>query len=326
MRKKHIRIIHFNELDSTNIYAKEHHQLLPSGTVITADTQLSGKGQFGRIWCSPKGNIYSTLIYKAKENFEYPQFLSQIVGLAIYLFISSIILNDIFFNNEKIKQKLNQKTEQTLDQDKQNDNENSGQIYKIANSILDELNEFEIKPGSKKMSLDDIIKKVEKNNGISLQNDHITIKWANDILIKKKKCCGILIEHIDKTLIVGYGINLNVNPANSGTVDQRTASIKDFTNISFDNTIFNDLVSELIFYFIRLFETYGLTFFWSFWKRLNILNGKDCLYLELDQYNKIKNLKRSKIIQTENDTAFFTIKLLDDDKMIKTKLNNIVIN
>jgi len=95
MRKKHIRIIHFNELDSTNIYAKEHHQLLPSGTVITADTQLSGKGQFGRIWCSPKGNIYSTLIYKAKENFEYPQFLSQIVGLAIYLFISSIILIDL---------------------------------------------------------------------------------------------------------------------------------------------------------------------------------------------------------------------------------------
>ncbi|HPB47708.1 MAG TPA: hypothetical protein PLX16_03720, partial [Exilispira sp.] len=70
--------------------------------------------------------------------------------------------NGIFFNNEKIKQKSNQKTDQTLDQDKQNDNENSGQIYKIANSILDELNEFEIKPGSKKMSLDDIIKKVEK--------------------------------------------------------------------------------------------------------------------------------------------------------------------
>lgn len=324
MRKKNIRIIHFNEIDSTNIYAKEHYQNLPSGTVVTADTQLFGKGQFGRIWSSPRGNIYSTLIYKTKEKFKYPQFLSQIVGLAIYLFISSIISNDIQLNKQQSGEKLN-KERQESDKNAYLD-ENNYQIYKIANSFLDEISEFEIKSKSKKTSLDNIIEKVEKNYGISFQNEHLTIKWANDILIEKQKCCGILIEHIDNTLIAGYGINLNVNPADSSAVDQKTTSLKDFTNINFDNTIFNELVSELIFYFIRLFETYGLSFFWSFWKKLNILNGKECLFLELDNYNKVKNLKKSKIIQAENSIATFSIKLFDDDKIIKTELNNIVIN
>jgi biotin-(acetyl-CoA carboxylase) ligase len=324
MRKKNIRIIHFNEIDSTNIYAKEHYQNLPSGTAVTADTQLFGKGQFGRIWSSPRGNIYSTLIYKTKEKFKYPQFLSQIVGLAIYLFISSIISNDIQLNKQQSGEKLN-KERQESDKNAYLD-ENNYQIYKIANSFLDEISEFEIKSKSKKTSLDNIIEKVEKNYGISFQNEHLTIKWANDILIEKQKCCGILIEHIDNTLIAGYGINLNVNPADSSVVNQKTTSLKDFTNINFDNTIFNELVSELIFYFIKLFETYGLSFFWSFWKKLNILNGKECLFLELDNYNKVKNLKKSKIIQAENSIATFSIKLFDDDKIIKTELNNIVIN
>lgn len=38
------------------------------------------------------------------------------------------------------------------------------------------------------------------------------IKWPNDILLNKKKICGILIEKIDNKLLVGIGINLRQSP------------------------------------------------------------------------------------------------------------------
>lgn len=40
-------------------------------------------------------------------------------------------------------------------------------------------------------------------------------KWANDIIIENKKVCGILIEKIDNYFIIGIGVNLNSNPANT---------------------------------------------------------------------------------------------------------------
>ena len=46
----------------------------------------------------------------------------------------------------------------------------------------------------------------------------ITIKWPNDLLVKKRKLCGILqevIEHNNKKfLIIGIGINTNISPKN----------------------------------------------------------------------------------------------------------------
>ena len=44
----------------------------------------------------------------------------------------------------------------------------------------------------------------------------ISIKWPNDLLVKKRKLCGILqevIEHKDrKFLIIGIGINTKISP------------------------------------------------------------------------------------------------------------------
>jgi len=46
----------------------------------------------------------------------------------------------------------------------------------------------------------------------------ISIKWPNDLLVKKKKLCGILqevIEHKDKKfLIIGIGVNTKISPEN----------------------------------------------------------------------------------------------------------------
>ena len=58
-----------------------------------------------------------------------------------------------------------------------------------------------------------IISKVLEN---FLDKKKISFKWPNDILVNKKKICGILQELISsnskKFLIIGIGINIKSNP------------------------------------------------------------------------------------------------------------------
>ncbi len=67
-------------------------------------------------------------------------------------------------------------------------------------------------------------------------SNKIKIKWPNDLLFKKKKICGILQETIinagKKFLIVGIGINTNLDPKNTNFP---STSLKNITNKNVDN-------------------------------------------------------------------------------------------
>jgi BirA family biotin operon repressor/biotin-[acetyl-CoA-carboxylase] ligase len=62
-------MIHFEHIDSTNQWAKEHAQELSLShplwhmTWIVADTQSAGYGRRGNHWLSPKGNLFATLFF-----------------------------------------------------------------------------------------------------------------------------------------------------------------------------------------------------------------------------------------------------------------------
>jgi BirA family transcriptional regulator, biotin operon repressor / biotin---[acetyl-CoA-carboxylase] ligase len=56
--------IHLCDVDSTNAYALRHAEQLPHGTVIIAEQQRHGRGQHGRSWHSPRGNLYATLVLR----------------------------------------------------------------------------------------------------------------------------------------------------------------------------------------------------------------------------------------------------------------------
>lgn len=60
---------HFSSIDSTNSWAKLHLEEFDQNkiTIITADSQTGGRGQFERKWLSPAGkNIYATFCFFMK--------------------------------------------------------------------------------------------------------------------------------------------------------------------------------------------------------------------------------------------------------------------
>ena len=70
-----------------------------------------------------------------------------------------------------------------------------------------------------------------------IPNEKIEIKWPNDILVNKKKICGILIENNLDTRINSsiIGIGLNVNQLQfSSLIDYKTTSLKKITQHEYD--------------------------------------------------------------------------------------------
>ena len=131
------KIYHFEKIDSTNLYSKKLiKEDVEEGTVVIADIQLKGRGRKNRIWLSPKGGLWFSLIL-------YPS-ISPERGMLITM-ASSIA---------------------------------------VAQGIID---------------ITDLTPE---------------IKWPNDLLISKKKVCGILTELESKEKKINYavvGIGINVN-------------------------------------------------------------------------------------------------------------------
>lgn len=63
------KIIRLAEVGSTNEYAKEliSKGIAVEGTVVVADVQTSGKGRLERLWESPKGGLWLSLILEPEE-------------------------------------------------------------------------------------------------------------------------------------------------------------------------------------------------------------------------------------------------------------------
>jgi BirA family biotin operon repressor/biotin-[acetyl-CoA-carboxylase] ligase len=81
---KPIEYLHFDIVDSTNTWVKEHIDTLnPDGiTCVCAKQQTSGRGRLGRTWISPPGeNIYATLYFTLPLGVSYIGNLGQILSL-----------------------------------------------------------------------------------------------------------------------------------------------------------------------------------------------------------------------------------------------------
>lgn len=103
-------IIHYDNIDSTNIKAKELAKNgADDGTIVISEEQSLGSGRLNRIWKSPKGGIWFTIILKPNiPPIEAPK-ITQIAAAAVYKTLSDFNINttikwpnDILLNNKKI--------------------------------------------------------------------------------------------------------------------------------------------------------------------------------------------------------------------------------
>lgn len=75
--------IYVRQTDSTNRIAKEKVASgIPGGTVIWAETQEGGRGQYGRAFASPRGGLYFSLILQPDLMPETLPLITLITGLA----------------------------------------------------------------------------------------------------------------------------------------------------------------------------------------------------------------------------------------------------
>lgn len=58
-------LIELEKIDSTNDYIKSRLAELPVGSAVLAHEQLAGRGRSGRLWISPMGGLYFSLIVEA---------------------------------------------------------------------------------------------------------------------------------------------------------------------------------------------------------------------------------------------------------------------
>lgn len=106
-----MNIINFEELDSTNKYAKENIEKLADKTIISANVQTNGYGRFNRKWVDlGTENIYMTFILKpSNELKEVYANLTQYLSVCLCKELETLNItpeikwpNDVLINGKKV--------------------------------------------------------------------------------------------------------------------------------------------------------------------------------------------------------------------------------
>lgn len=108
---KSVNILHFEELGSTSVWARKNLQDLGDFSVVSADIQTMGHGQFERKWFSSSengGNVYISIVLKP-ENITHLNELTRFTSFICAKTIEQYGIeaqfkypNDILINGKKI--------------------------------------------------------------------------------------------------------------------------------------------------------------------------------------------------------------------------------
>ncbi len=101
-------ILRFEELDSTNAYAKRSCSLMQDQTIIVAKTQSAGRGRLTRTWLSELGGLYFSVVLKPTQT-AFLHNLTQLMALSVCQALRELKAeaqlkwpNDVLVGNKKI--------------------------------------------------------------------------------------------------------------------------------------------------------------------------------------------------------------------------------
>jgi len=232
------KIYHFKTIDSTNLYAKKLiKDNIEEGTVIISDIQKKGRGRKKRLWSSPVGGLWFSIILYPKISSDRSMFIIMACSISIADAIVKITglkprvkwPNDILIKEKKICgilteiETINSKINFSIVGIGLNvNNEIDENLKKTATSLYleteSELSNIKI--------FETILKNIDENYQylINKNYDYLKRKWLShsDIINKKVKIkneensiigkvidvdqCGCIILETDKgKKIINYG-------------------------------------------------------------------------------------------------------------------------
>jgi len=196
------RLYVFDTIESTNRTAKDYaNEGAEEGTVVIAKTQSHGRGRFDRLWESPEGGIYLSMILRPSVSVETTSLLPFVAALAVATTLETFGVQS-------------------------------------------------------------------------------TIKWPNDVRVRRKKIAGILLESEVKGdtisyVVIGIGINLNVDLSTLSLDLQLTStSLVSELNQEID---FYDFLTKFFVHFdayYSLFKKHQYKAIVDHWKRRSDTLGK----------------------------------------------------
>ena len=103
--------IYLEEVESTNLYAKQNIDVLFDRTLVQAFVQTSGRGRFQRKWVDfGRGNLFMTFVLKPSDKFnEIYSNLTQYLSVILCKILENMDLkpqikwpNDVLINGKKV--------------------------------------------------------------------------------------------------------------------------------------------------------------------------------------------------------------------------------
>lgn len=101
--------IHFDTIDSTNKYLKEHYFELVDFSIVYADHQTQGRGRLGKIWIDDSQSALFSILLKEHISVNMISILPLIVGVAVHKtlikYIPDILIkwpNDLIVGTKKL--------------------------------------------------------------------------------------------------------------------------------------------------------------------------------------------------------------------------------
>jgi len=102
------------------------------------------------------------------------------------------------------------------------------------------------------------------------------VKWPNDVICQHKKLAGNLIEvqaeaHYVSQVIIGIGMNVNVQKKAGKSIDQPWTSLLEVTGKYTDRNALAVVLVENLLSYLQRFEQQGLAPFLKEWEKLDVL-------------------------------------------------------
>lgn len=112
-------------------------------------------------------------------------------------------------------------------------------------------------------------------------NDFLELKWPNDIIFRKKKLCGFLIESdiMEGNFYIGCGINVNQKEYNNDYDYKTTSLVKSFGR-EFNRTELLAKIIELLSQNIHLFDNHEFDNILKLWMKNFNMIGKEIVFTD----------------------------------------------